>query len=410
MNGKHYVGKHAKSITVGARLEPITGVILNGDNENVFIAGDESGQVLETFVPTATQKMAEDILRRVRGFEYQGYNATNAFIPPTAELGDGITLAGTYGVLASREYSFTPKLTETIGAPYNNEEDHEYQYTGTVAKEMGNTVQQGKLYYGTRITYKNGLEIVKTDGNITKSHVILNSDQLVFLNDDGREAFYYDSKTGVFRLTQYANIDGALDGSQIFSQLEQTVDGFKTTVSGLGGRVSQLEQTVDGFYLSVSNGISSSTISLMSGSAEISSQTIKFTGVVTFTDLSTPGATTISGNNITTGTIDAINITSCNITGGTINGAQFRNAAGNAALELGTSSGGYGDMRLMGRNSSSGNYWNVFEIRDEIQTVTLWGYNYEFLRISQSFGAYPRGNWNFSGATVTGLSAVAVFG
>lgn len=347
MNNKWFIGKHTKSVTVGAKRPPISKVVLNGDNDAQFVVGDDSGDTLETFVPTATMQMAKDIYERVRGFEYQGYKANNSFVPPHIELGDGITVGGIYGVLASREYSFTPKLTETVSAPYETEEDHEYDYSGTYAKDIANKVQQGKLYYGTRITKQNGLEIVKTDGNIEKSRVILNSDQLVFYNDNGQEAFYFDAPSGVFRLTQYADIESALDGSSAFSTLEftahklqielndakgniaslqltatqlqsqitsangdisvlqQTANTLSSRIYNTNNYISEVEQSLDSIYLSVSNGSESSTVRLVKDGYYVSSVNISFTGMVTFSDLSGQGMSTINGSNITTGTINA---------------------------------------------------------------------------------------------------------
>ena len=62
---------------------------------------------------------------------------------------------------------------------------------------------------------------------------------------------------------------------------------------------------VDGINLSVSNGETSSTITLTSGTTQIASQTIEFTGDIVFKDNLTDGTTEISGSNITTGTISA---------------------------------------------------------------------------------------------------------
>lgn len=325
MNNKHYIGRQAKSITIGEKMPAISKVILNGDNDAVFVVGDDSGQVLETFVPTATQSMAQDILNKAKDFQYQGYVANNAFLPPDVELGDGITTKGVYSILASREYSFTPKMTENISAPYQSEPDHEYDYTGNYAQDINKKVQIGSLYYGTRISRKNGLEIVKTDGNIEKSRVLLNSDTLAFYNDDGREAFYYDAAKGVFRLSQYANVEDALDGSAAFSALEltseklqlqiqdaegnisslqQTASSLQNQITNTKGDISSLEQYVDNITLTVSNSSTSSTIQLKSGSALISSGTITMNGLVTYTGLAA-GTTTINGGCIKTGTIDA---------------------------------------------------------------------------------------------------------
>ena len=69
--------------------------------------------------------------------------------------------------------------------------------------------------------------------------------------------------------------------------------------------------------LSVTNGSSSSTIRLLANGVQLSSQSISFSGMVSFTDLSTSGWTTINGDNITTGTIEAIDIYGCTIEGST---------------------------------------------------------------------------------------------
>lgn len=68
---------------------------------------------------------------------------------------------------------------------------------------------------------------------------------------------------------------------------------------------SLISSEVNGLSLSVTNGTDSSTIKLKSGSIEISSQTVKFTGDIIFATNLTDGTTTISGNNIKTGTISA---------------------------------------------------------------------------------------------------------
>lgn len=92
------------------------------------------------------------------------------------------------------------------------------------------------------------------------------------------------------------------------SALQVTASGLSATVSNHTGQISSLQQTVNGFSLSVSNGSYSSTLSLRSNGVVVSSANITLTGMVTFSDLSTPGYTTINGANITTGTIKANNV------------------------------------------------------------------------------------------------------
>ena len=245
MNTKHYIGKKAKSITIGTKLPPITGIELNGSNDATFIAGDKSGHVLKIYVPTATQQMANEMLVKTKGFEYQGYDADNAYLSPEAELGDGITIDGHYGMLVKREFSFTPKLTATISAPYETEEDSEYQYKGSYSRDLANKIQLGSLYFGTKITRQNGLEIIKTDGDIQKSRVRLNSDILAFYNDDGQEAFYYDASAGVFRITQYANVEDALEHSKAFTQLNLSIEKFQLTIGDIEGNIADIQITAN---------------------------------------------------------------------------------------------------------------------------------------------------------------------
>ena len=95
------------------------------------------------------------------------------------------------------------------------------------------------------------------------------------------------------------------DAEGNITTLTATANGLTTRVESAEGDVTTIKQWADSLTLSVANGDSSSTIRLMAGSTEISSGSIGFTGVVTFSDLSTwnQDKTIINGGNITTGQI-----------------------------------------------------------------------------------------------------------
>lgn len=97
------------------------------------------------------------------------------------------------------------------------------------------------------------------------------------------------------------------------SQLSQTANGLLTRVEDAEGNITLLSQTVNGLSLTVDNGSKTSTIALVSNGVEISSQTISFSGVVVFSDLSGSGRSRINGDNITTGTISAVTISACDV-------------------------------------------------------------------------------------------------
>ncbi len=110
--------------------------------------------------------------------------------------------------------------------------------------------------------------------------------------------------------------------------LEVSVDGFKSQISDIEGNVANIEAYAKSITLSVTNESTSSTIELKAGSTVLAGREIKMSGLVSFTNLSTAGQTTINGGNISTGTIDAnkatiTNINASNISAGTLDSARI---------------------------------------------------------------------------------------
>ena len=107
------------------------------------------------------------------------------------------------------------------------------------------------------------------------------------------------------------------DAEGNISSLQLTAQSLTSRISDAEGNISSLTQTVNSITLSVSNGEYSSTIRLLMDGIVMSSRTIQFSGMVTFSDLEGSGTTIINGDNIQTGTISAINISGCIIEGST---------------------------------------------------------------------------------------------
>lgn len=109
-------------------------------------------------------------------------------------------------------------------------------------------------------------------------------------------------------------------------QLQISVEGIQSHIEDSDNNISDLKLFAEGLTLSITNsedGLSSS-LSLKSGKVELSSGEIELKGLVSFKDLETAGKTTICGDNITTGQINANLITTGTlsadrISGGTIN-------------------------------------------------------------------------------------------
>lgn len=117
--------------------------------------------------------------------------------------------------------------------------------------------------------------------------------------------------------TRVSNTEGNV------TTLQQTASSLSSKVSTLEGDYTSISQTVNGLTLTASNGTSSSTLRLMSNGVQLSSAAISFSGMVTFTDLSSNGSTVINGGNISTGIIKAIDIEGVNISGSYISGSTF---------------------------------------------------------------------------------------
>lgn len=95
------------------------------------------------------------------------------------------------------------------------------------------------------------------------------------------------------------------------STLQQTAVSLTSRISDAEGSISTLTQTVNSISLSVVNGTESSTIRLSKNGIIVSSANISFSGMVTFTDLSTQGQTVINGGNIAAGgTISGVTLQS----------------------------------------------------------------------------------------------------
>ena len=363
MNQKYFIGLNTKKSSEGMSLPEISKIILVVDEENAFESGDDTGYALEIYCPYGTKQMADDLLAQARGFVYTGYSAESVQLPPEAELGDGVVIDGTYGMLASRKFSFMPKFTENISAPLEKEVEHEYSYEGTLTKEVKRKLTLGASYYGTSITRQRGLEIKHYDslGNST-TRVTLNSETLAFYNANGNKAFYYDSTTGEFKIS--SSIVVGLDEYEKKAELSTDISTYIDSAAGTAKIVSacsatylsktsaadqyetitaaaQIAQSVNDvkseISLSASYGsgtIGSNVRALLqlvsnadTSSIEIKADKINFTGVTTFVrpgdNISTlnnnsgyqtsSGVTTIIGNTITTDYINALNITASSL-------------------------------------------------------------------------------------------------
>ena len=226
MNNSYNALRNITSFRNTGKSQPISGIELMVDEKNMYFAGNDDGYVMTIDCPYGTQEMANDLLAKAKGFEYQGFTAEQVILPPEAELGDGVTVAGIYGMVARRSFKFTPGMTSNIEAPRELEVQHEYKYSSPQQRKTERQIAE------TRST------LTKTAEEIT------------------------------------LRVDG-LDESM--AQLSVSVDGIRTEVAGkIDSQDAQtlITQSINKIELSVSSAGSGSTFTLTAGNTTLSTDTL----------------------------------------------------------------------------------------------------------------------------------------
>lgn len=164
-----------------------------------------------------------------------------------------------------------------------------------------------------------------------------------------------DPETGILSKVEHVNKqingDGGISERLQIAEEQITDEAITQTVKDMqfikdmNGKIttqaeslSKIDQKADNINLEVSKKVNSnsiiSAINLSPESIKISSSKINITGFVTFSDLSTPGSTTISGSNITTGYVKGSRIDAKNLTVQTNSGINTLMIDSNGQVEL----------------------------------------------------------------------------
>lgn len=228
------LGTAAAGLKTAPALASWAGVIVYYADEAAYEAGDtsgETGRVLSCDCPWATQETADGILAAIVGHAYQPYSAPGAIIDLALELGDIVT-AGRPGetVAGSAMYiNITGSGLEQadVGAPGEDEIDHEYPYASYVDRSLRRKVTLGQSYYGTRISRDKGIEIKRSDG---LSEALFNSDVFTMralVNGVMKDRIYFAPERGNYVF------DGVLGADAIYADTgdiaELTVDRLSTS-------------------------------------------------------------------------------------------------------------------------------------------------------------------------------------
>lgn len=111
-------------------------VVIAVSDDLEYSAGADTGRIMRLECPWGTQKMANDILAKVRGFQYQPYAAIDALLDPAAELGDGFSAGNVYGGIYKKDVSHGPLYTANVSAPGGEKINYKYEYKSPTTRKI----------------------------------------------------------------------------------------------------------------------------------------------------------------------------------------------------------------------------------------------------------------------------------
>lgn len=296
MLGKVFLGGNVSDLDIGEETMAISRIILRVDGETSYIAGDESGKTIEKTCPWGTQAMADSILSSVRGVRYRPFTGTDGLLDLAAEVGDGITVGGVYSVLAQTDITFDRLCAADVSAPGANEGTSEYVYKSRSQRETEREL--AKIRSSITKTAERITLLVENEVEGLRGELTLTAESLTAQIENTEEGL-----NGKLELTAKSFEVAISQTNGNVSTLSQTVDGISSTVEAQGGEISTINQRVNSISLGVTNGESSSTITLYKDGIAMEGQTISFTGMVTFNDINGNHGTTIDGGAIDTNTL-----------------------------------------------------------------------------------------------------------
>lgn len=110
------------------QFDGYSGVEIVVDKDNTYFSGDRTGRVLTIQNPWGTKAQADNIIEKIRGYQYQPFTATGALLDPAAEIGDGVSARAFYAGLHKIDRTYNSTTPSDIEAPQDEEVDHEYPF------------------------------------------------------------------------------------------------------------------------------------------------------------------------------------------------------------------------------------------------------------------------------------------
>lgn len=233
------LGTKMRTLDIGKKRAAYTGVIVHAgqteDGQEIdYSVGDDTGSVLEVTVPNGSLALAYMLLDKLklRGYQYQPFEADGAIADPAIEIGDNITANNVPSIVMGINTNHSRLMASTLKAPYDEEVNHEWKYVPRSERQF----KRESAYTRSRLTI--------TEGQIS-AEVIRATDAETVLS--GRITVNANSITSeVIRAT---NAEGNLS-----SRITQNATDITAKVSKTGGSSSSFAWTLtDSSWMLTSN-------------------------------------------------------------------------------------------------------------------------------------------------------------
>ena len=334
------VQRRVSELDISPLFDGYSKVIINIDDDTSVTAGDDTGRTLEMDNPFGSQELANQILEKIRGYQYQPYTASGVLLDTAAEVGDALSASDIFGGIWNRERTFNHLMKADVSAPHDEEIDHEYKFETKeqrkYKREIG-SVRASLLIQANQIQAE--VEAREAMGEALRSELTLQSDRIdasVSQTGGNNSSFGWSLLSDRFSLYSGGNEVFRADSSGV------TVNGSVNVTSGmLGSGNGGFTITASAIYNNISRFGGSQTRGVYIGSdgiqlgqgfkvdsaGNLTANSGTFNGTVRAGSISYGGsAGYFSGGGISGGSIGTSQLSSY-VSGGVGGGISFNNAA-----------------------------------------------------------------------------------
>lgn len=315
--------RRLSSLDRSPEFDGVTKLICNIDDETQMIVGDDTGYALEFDNPLMTRAVLQAMLGKIRGYQYQPYQAEGAILDPAAEMGDAVSVRGLYGGIFTRSRNFSRLMKANIAAPADEEIDHEYKFETKqerkVKRQIGE-VRATLLVQADRITaevsqreadsaeFRGQLQVqatqiaarvTQTGGNNSSFGWSLLANEFGLYS--GSKKVFYVNASGAHVQGEITATSGKIGGftigaSAIYNNISK-FGGTQTTGVYLGTNGIQLGQR---FKVDSSGNVTASNLTINGGSIRIGSNfSVDSSGNVKASNMKLTGTLTVGDATIT---------------------------------------------------------------------------------------------------------------